>query len=262
MTRPASIFRATAGIVAGGLLLAAAPPIASTEMATDTSADNSGANADTQAPGPAILSIAPLRIEIEGGEAGATVRLTNSSNRPLPVQSRLFAWTQDNGDDVYVPSNELTVSPSITSIPSGQTQVVRILRKGPASPGEKRFRLAVDQLPDPALARPGQALTRIRFTLPVFVDREKAAPASFAWRIAKDRLELINSGGLTARVVDLQVKAGDGRVVAVERNALRYVLGNSTIAWPIGNGCALGPVRVTAQIDGQAVDGLAASACG
>lgn len=252
MTRSASILRAAAAIVAGGLLCGAAPapeaPAAPEEAAA--------------APGLAVLSIAPLRVEIEGGEAGATVRLTNASNHPLPVQSRLFAWSQAEGEDIYAPSSDLVVSPSIASIPPGQTQIVRILRKGPATPGEKRFRLAVDQLPDPALARPGQALTRIRFTLPVFVDRDKAQPAAFGWRIAKDRLELVNSGGATARVLDLQVKTADGRIVPVERNALRYILGNSTIAWPLGNGCSLGPVRVTAQIDGQAVDGVAASACG
>ncbi len=248
MTRFAPILRAGALIVAGGLLLGTAPPAPADDAAP--------------APGPAILSIAPLRVEIEGGNAGATVRLTNASDHALPVQARLFAWSQENGEDIYSPSSELVISPSITSIPSGQTQIVRVLRKGASSPGEKRFRLAVDQLPDPALARPGQALTRIRFTLPVFVDREKAQPAAFAWRIANDRIELVNSGGATARVLDIQVKTPDGRVVPVERNALRYVLGNSTITWPLGNGCSLGPVRVTAQIDGQAVDGVAAPACG
>jgi fimbrial chaperone protein len=251
MTRPASIQRAFAAIVVGGFLLAAAP-----------SPEAAAPEETAITPGLAILSIAPLRVEIEGSGAGATVRLTNASAHALPVQARLFAWTQADGEDVYAPSSELVVSPSITSIPSGQTQVVRILRKGPATPGEKRFRLAVDQLPDPALARPGQALTRIRFTLPVFVDRDKAQPAAFDWRIAKDRIELVNNGGVTARVLDLQVKTADGRVVPVERNAMRYVLGNSAIAWPLGNGCSLGPVRVTAQIDGQAVDGVAASACG
>lgn len=255
MTRSASILRACGMIVAGGSLLAAAPPSAAPEAAADEVAGGNAA-----APGPAILSIAPLRVEIE--ETGATVRLTNASDHALPVQARLFAWSQADGEDIYVPSNELVVSPSITSIPSGQTQVVRVLRKGAPSPGEKRFRLAVDQLPDPAQARPGQALTRIRFTLPVFVDRDKAQPAKFAWRVANDRIELANTGGATARVLDLEVKTADGRIVPVERNALRYVLGNSTITWPLGNGCSLGPVRVTAQIDGQAVDGLAASACG
>lgn len=261
MTRSASIMRVCAAIVAGGLSLAAAP-------ASDPARTGDEAGVVAQAddgpagPGPASLSIAPLRVEIEGGGAGGTVRLTNASDHALPVQSRLFAWSQVGGEDIYAPSSELTVSPSITSIPAGQTQVVRILRRGAATPGEKRFRLAVDQLPDPALARPGQALTRIRFTLPVFVDRDKAAPAAFAWRIAQDRLELVNTGGATARVLDLQVKAADGRQLTVERNALRYVHGSATIAWPIRGGCSLGPVRVTAQIDGQPVDGIAAPSCG
>lgn len=253
MTRPASILRILALIGAGGSLLAAAPP---------PEAPGATEEGTPAAHGPAILSIAPLRVEIEGTGAGATVRLTNSSDHALPVQSRLFAWTQSEGEDVYAPSSELVVSPSITSIPSGQTQVVRVLRKGAASAGEKRFRLAVDQLPDPAQARPGQALTRIRFTLPVFVDRDKAPPAALAWRVANDRIELANTGGTTARVLELEVKTADGRIVPVERNALRYVLGNSTITWPLGNGCSLGPVRVTAQIDGEAVDGVAAPACG
>lgn len=253
MTRFTSTLRAFAAIAVGGSLLAAAPaPVPATgskEAAPPTT-------------GPAVLSIAPLRVEIEGGSAGATVRLTNASDRALPVQARLFAWSQAGGEDVYAPSSELVVSPSIASIPSGQTQVVRVLRKGAASPGEKRFRLAVDQLPDPAMVRPGTAQTRIRFTLPVFVDREKAQPAEFTWRLANGRLELENKGGATARVLEIAVKTRDGREIAVDRNALRYVLGNSTIAWPLEVGCSLGPLQVSAQIDGQQVDALAAPACG
>lgn len=251
MTRPTPILRALAAIAVGGSLLAAAP-------APTETPDEGGA----PSVGPAVLSIAPLRIELEGGSAGATVRLTNASGHALPVQARLFAWSQANGEDVYAPSTELVVSPSITSIPAGQTQIVRVLRRGAASPGEKRFRLAVDQLPDPALVRTGTAQTRIRFTLPVFVDREKSQPAEFAWRIANDRIELENKGGATARVLQIAVKTRDGRLVPVDRNALRYVLGNSTIAWSLEGGCSLGPVSVTAQIDGQPVNGLVAPACG
>lgn len=219
------------------------------------------ASPDKPATGPAVLSVAPIRVELEGDGSGATVRLTNSSDHALPVQTRLFAWSQDDGEDVYAPSTDLVVSPSIVSIPTGETQVVRVLRKGSASPGEKRFRLVIDQLPDPTTMRPGQAQTRIRFTVPVFVDRDKAAPAQFAWRMSKSGLELVNSGGLTARILDVKVTA-NGRDIPVEDNALRYVLGNSTIAWPVGNGCALGQVTVTAQIDGQSVDGSATPACG
>ena len=215
------------------------------------------------APGEfgAGLAISPLRIEIDDADRGATVMLTNTSERALPVQSRLFAWSQESGEDVYAASSDLTISPSIASIPPGETQIVRVLRSGAASPGEKRYRLVVDQLPDPAAARAGAAEARIRFAVPMFLDRTKTAPAQLDWRIGANGIELTNTGGATARILQLDVKTANGTQVPVERNSLRYVLGNSTIAWPMENACSLGPVTVTVSIDGRTVDAQPRSTC-
>jgi len=215
------------------------------------------------APGEfgAGLAISPLRIEIDDADRGATVMLTNTSERALPVQSRLFAWSQESGEDVYAASSDLTISPSIASIPPGETQIVRVLRSGAASPGEKRYRLVVDQLPDPAAARAGAAEARIRFAVPMFLDRTKTAPAQLDWRIGANGIELTNTGGATARILQLNVKTANGTQVPVERNSLRYVLGNSTIAWPVENACSLGPVTVTVSIDGRTVDAQPRSTC-
>jgi fimbrial chaperone protein len=208
------------------------------------------------------LAISPLRIEIDDAARGATVMLTNTSTRPLPVQSRLFAWSQAGGEDVYEASSDLTISPSIASIPPGETQIVRVLRSGAASPGEKRYRLVVDQLPDPSAALAGAAEARIRFTVPMFLDRTKTAPAQFNWQIGPGGIELTNTGGATARVMQLDVKTANGTSVPAGRNSLRYVLGNSTIAWPVENACSLGPVTVTVSIDGRTVDAQPRSTCG
>ena len=215
------------------------------------------------APGEfgAGLAISPLRIEIDDADRGATVMLTNTSERALPVQSRLFAWSQESGEDVYAASSDLTISPSIASIPPGETQIVRVLRSGAASPGEKRYRLVVDQLPDPAAARAGAAEARIRFAVPMFLDRTKTAPAQLDWRIGANGIELTNTGGATARILQLDVKTANGTQVPVERNSLRYVLGNSTIAWPVENACSLGPVTITVSIDGRTVDAQPRSTC-
>jgi len=215
------------------------------------------------APGEfgAGLAIAPLRIEIDDAARGATVMLTNTSERSLPVQTRVFAWSQDRGEDVYAPSSDLTISPSIASIPPGETQIVRVLRNGAASPGEKSYRLIVDQLPDPSAARAGAAEARIRFAVPMFLDRSKAAAAQFDWRVGANGIELVNSGGSTARIVQIEVKTASGTPVPVERNSLRYVLGNSTIAWPVENACSLGLVTVTASIDGRTVNAQPRSTC-
>lgn len=215
-----------------------------------------------QARATASLAVTPLRVELPTATTAETVQVRNTTDSPMAVQMRIFAWTQQAGEDAYAPSGDLHVTPSIVSIPAGQTQIVRVLRKAPASQGEKRFRLVIDQLPDPAKARAGVAQTRVRFAIPVFVDRDKAPPARFAWRLTEGNLELENSGGAAARIVQIEVKGADGRIVPVEQNALRYVLGSSTIAWPIGNGCSLGKVTVTAQIDGHTVDGEPVPACG
>ena len=127
MIRRHQLSRAFAALAVGGSLFgfatAALPAIAqeTAPAATDSAAS---------------LSIAPLRVEVDSGDEGATVYLTNASSRELPVQARLFAWTQDDGNDVYAPSSELTVSPSISMIPPGETQIVRLLRKVGAGKGE------------------------------------------------------------------------------------------------------------------------------
>lgn len=150
MTRPAVSSRLFALILAGGSFLAlTAPAVRADEPAAPPAAPPSAASV----PGMARLNIAPLRLELDASKPAATLMLTNTSERPVPVQTRLFAWSQDGGEDRFAPSSALTISPSIISIPPGATQIVRLLRTGAASPGEKRFRLAVDQLPDPTLVQ-------------------------------------------------------------------------------------------------------------
>lgn len=249
MTRHAMILRTIAGLLVGGSFLAAPVTAAPSETVEVAGKE-------------ASLSIAPLRIEIDRGNAGGTVYLSNPSGRQLAVQARVFAWSQEGGEDAYAPSSDISVSPSISMIPPGETQIVRLIRKGAASPGEKRFRLVVDQLPDPTQTGASDAMARIRFTLPVFIDRDSAAPAALAWRVTDNRLELANTGGATSRIVGISVKTAGGAEVPVERNTLRYVHGNSTIAWPIGKGCSLGALKVTAQVDGQTVDAQPVSVCG
>lgn len=249
MIRPCLTLRASAALAIGGSCLSA---MLVTSPAPAADAGEFGAG----------LAITPLRIEIDGASGGATVMLTNTSHRALPVQSRLFAWSQVDGEDVYDASADLTISPSIASIPPGETQIVRVLRPGAASPGEKRYRLVVDQLPDPAAARAGAAEARIRFAVPMFLDRTRSAPAQLDWRIGAHGIELANTGGATARVLQLAVKTANGTAVPVERNSLRYVMGNSTIAWPVENACSLGPVTVTVSIDGRTVDAQPRSTCG
>lgn len=255
MIRPVADLGKLALIAAGGSFL-------SLGSASAALAQQPAAAAAPSADRGARLNIAPLRLEFDAAKTSATVMVTNTSGRPLSVQTRLFAWSQQAGEDVFAPSTALTVSPSIITIAPGATQIVRVLRGTAASPGEKRFRLAVDQLPDPTLATGGEAEARLRFTLPLFMDRDKAAPAALAWRLTPGRLELANSGGQTVRVVGLELRNTAGTAVQLERNSLRYVQGESTISWGLANACGIGPLSIKAMIDGQAVNAQVPPTCG
>ena len=210
----------------------------------------------------ANVSLAPLRIEMDGEQRAETLRVYNPSGRAIGVQVRAFGWKQEGGKDVFFASNDVMISPSIITIAPGDTQVFRVLRRDKPAEGERRYRVAVDQLPDPELLRGGEAQARIRFTIPMFIDRATAAPANVAWSIGSNGLTATNSGGQTARMVNLSLTDAAGQPVAVEAGGLNYIQGGSALNWPMPDGCPTGPIRVSASIDGQQVDVQAQSTCG
>ena len=227
------------------LVLAASAPLAAQDAA------------EADAPAGRLtpeLSVSPLRFEFDKSGAGQTLRLVNTGQVPLVVQSRLFAWDQLGDEETFAPSRAVTVSPAIANIAPGQTQIVRLIRAAPPSPGEKRFRLTIDQLPDPKSNQASTATSRIRFVLPLFMDRDQAGPPQLSWRLAPGKLELSNAGGQTARLVNLKLTDAAGRPLATGESGLRYVHGGRTIAWKLPEACAQGPVRVTAEADGQTID--------
>lgn len=219
------------------------------------------------APAPAVgdrgamVSLAPLRLELAGAETSAILRVSNPSNREVGVQVRLFAWAQVDGADAYATSNDVMISPSIVHIAPGQTQIFRVSRRAAASDGEKRFRIAVDQLPDPALEASGEAQARIRFTIPLLLDRDRAPPAVPQWQLLTDGLILTNSGGQTIRVAGVELRDATGAKIDAPLSGLRYVHGGSTITWPLGGTCLAGAVQVTANIDGASVNAPVSPTC-
>lgn len=211
--------------------------------------------------GGAQVSVAPLRLELAGPASSAVLRITNPSRREIGVQVRLFGWAQQAGEDAYFASNDVMISPSIIQIAPGQTQIFRVVRRDTPSAGEKRFRVAIDQLPDPTLERAGEAQARIRFTLPLFLDRDQAASADLGWSLDAAGLHARNAGGQTVRIVGLTLQDATGAEIELEKNSLRYVQGGSTIHWPLTGPCPAGPVTVSANFDGRTVNAQVSPSC-
>lgn len=202
----------------------------------------------------AILSISPLRVELDGEGAAQTLRLANAGARTLVVQTRVFAWKQTGASDQYEQSNQVIASPSIATIPPGQTQIVRMLRTGSVSNHEQPFRIAIDQLPDANAPEASAAATRLRFLVPMFVDRSNAAPARLEWKNTPGGIQISNSGGRTVRIASIKVLNAAGQELPVANAGLRYVMPGNASLWPMTGGCTSGAARIMADIDEAKID--------
>ena len=199
----------------------------------------------------ARVTVAPLRLELDGAQVSETLRVINPSDRPIGIQVRPFEWTQADGDDVYAPTTDVMVSPAIVVIQPGDTQFFRVQRRALPPAGERRYRVAIDQLPDPDQAEGGSAMTRIRFTIPLFLDRQTAAPGELAWSVTGNVLRVANRGQQSVRMVSLDLRNGVNAPVEIEGAALHYIHGGSWREWKLPAGCPAGPLTLEARIDGE-----------
>ena len=136
------------------ICLAAILATASLIPSSGVLAQEAPANAASSAPS-ARVTVAPLRLEMDGEKMQETLRVINPSDRPIGIQVRAFDWTQSDGEDVYAPTTDVLVSPAIVVIQPGDTQFFRVQRRALPPEGERRYRVAIDQLPDPEQAQSG-----------------------------------------------------------------------------------------------------------
>lgn len=220
------------------------------------------ASAAQSAVPSARVTIAPLRLELDGAQVHETLRVVNPSDRPIGIQVRAFEWTQADGEDIYSSTTDVLVSPSIVVIQPGETQFFRVQRRPLPPAGERRYRVAVDQLPDPDLAQNGTAMTRIRFTIPLFLDRASVEPAQLDWSVKGNTLRVANLGQQSARMVSLALTNGVNTPVEIEGASLHYVHGGSWLEWSLPAGCPAGPLTLNARIDGEVRNVQVPASCG
>lgn len=219
------------------------------------------ASADAAPQQPAALSgafnIAPLRVDLAQSAQFANLTLTNAMDRRASIQVRIFAWRQEQGRDVFTPTNDFIASPGIFRLDAGAVQQFHVIRQREFSGAqEQRYRVVIDQLPEPASAANQAAQTRLQLTLPLFVGSDRVSPAQVSARLDGGQLQLSNAGGRTARIGTLALVAADGRRWPVVLDRGRYVLGGSMISYDLrGFDCVTaGPVRVSGMIDRASFD--------
>jgi fimbrial chaperone protein len=189
-------------------------------------------------PQAASLQVAPVLVEVPAPGATATMKLRNEGAKPLDAQIRIFQWTQVDGADVLTPTNDVVASPPVAALRPSTDYTVRIVRtkKEPAAK-EEAYRLLIDELPEAAAS--GQAASvsiALRYSIPVFFT-VAGAPPKLSWelqqRANKPVIVASNAGDRRVRLAKLKITDGKGGVANFGEGLAGYVLGHSSMSFPV-----------------------------
>ena len=92
----------------------------------------------------ASLSLAPVRVNVVEPGNSSNLTVTNSGAAPVNVQVRIFRWGTKDGQDDYAETEDVVVTPPITTVGPGANFTIRIIRQADAPiRGEEAYRLVV-----------------------------------------------------------------------------------------------------------------------
>ncbi|GAB2620425.1 fimbrial biogenesis chaperone [Novilysobacter erysipheiresistens] len=199
----------------------------------------------------ASLQVAPTSVELQAGENGAAVWLSNTDpDTPVRAQVRLFRWTQQDGEDTLEPTRDLAISPPLVELAGGARQLVRVIRTGPPPTGvEASYRIIVDEVPSGTAVEQTGLKFLLRYSIPVFV--LPAGGPAIAYDIAPrlertgDAASLVveNRGHQHAQLADLAYIDADGKRDELMSGLVGYVLPGQTMRWAL-------PASATRYADG------------
>ena len=215
--------------------------------------------------GASGLQVAPIGLELTPSSQAQGLWLTNTGDRELRAQVRVFHWTQADGKEDLAASQGLVASPPMLELASGARQLVRIIRTGGTSNGsnEDAFRVLVDELPQATPAQSSGLQYVLRYSIPVFVAGAPMADADVAaallWSLERDAagamLVVRNTGTRHAQISDFELHGGAD---ALQSGAglFGYVLPGATMRWPIKAtpDRLAGPLAIKAKVNGKAID--------
>ena len=207
------------------------------------------------------LSVLPVNVHIPPGEQAATVNVTNTGTAPTSIQIRAYDWSQQGDKDELAASNNVVVSPPISTIAPGESQLVRLILRKPPQGREATYRIVLDQIP-PA-AEPGVVHVVLRMSIPIFAHpggKGTAADVDFHVEVKDGETYLVGTNdGLSHEAIrKIELKTSDGRTLKSADSESPYVLAGTTRHWKIDAPDAApqpdGSLQLTAVSDAGPID--------
>ena len=190
------------------------------------------------------LQVAPVRIVLTPGRSVAAMTIGNAEDAEVAVQAEVFSWSQVDGKDVYEPTRDVLVNPTIFRLAAQAQQIVRVGLRVPAGEREKSYRIFLQQLPrDKAVPVDGtvgvQIQTLLRIGVPIFVPptaSPTAARRDVQWRVERSdpghRLNVRNSGDEHIQLTQVVLRQDNGSEFA-RKSLSHYVLAGQATTLPM-----------------------------
>jgi len=186
----------------------------------------------------AAIQVTPTRINLANDAPIATLNLSNKASTSTMLQIQTTHWSQTDGQDVYVTSNDLIVSPPIMTIDPGKSQLIRIaLRKnGVPHSEEETFRIFVQEIPKYHPANTPGVEFALRFGIPVFISPTVSVTHTLQWktkRLSDNNLQLsvINLSNTHIQVTHLNIINPDTHKTLASQDVFVYLLPHQSKKW-------------------------------
>jgi fimbrial chaperone protein len=184
------------------------------------------------------FQIMPVRLTLTPQQGTTILTIRNDSKEASVMQLELVSWSQDKGEDRYMPTRDILATPPIFTIPAGGKQIVRVgLRRKPELQSELAYRIFITEVPAATRAA-GEVKIALRFGIPVFVaPSAKAANAALQWRAMAIEpghlhIEATNRGNMHIQIAAFTLTAADGTVVA-KQEGMSYLLAKQSRQWQL-----------------------------
>jgi len=204
------------------------------------------------------LMVLPVNIQMAPGQKATTLTVINRGDTETAIQVRAYAWNQSDGDDQLTTSDAVMVSPPLTSIAPGASQVVRLVLRQAPEGREATYRIVLDQIP-PA-AEPGVVRVVLRLSIPIFAQPATRAIPHVYFHIQQDAgkifLVAINDGGRHEAIREAVLWTSDGRKLKTGSSASPYVLAGMTRRWAIDDQGSLPSPEETLRLTAHADSGV------
>ncbi|ABI56133.1 molecular chaperone [Alkalilimnicola ehrlichii MLHE-1] len=192
------------------------------------------------------LQVTPLRVHLDEDTPAAALTLRNHGDRSRVIQTEVVHWTQEEGEDIHAPTDEVLVTPPIFTVEPGESQVVRVAHAGRNADStravEQAYRIYLQESPPPTEGDGARLQVILRLGVPLFVAPEGGERPDLRWTVhalESGGLEIRaeNLGNIHAHVQELRVATRDpetGEQQVATLGTHRYLLPGQSSHWHLG----------------------------